>query len=247
MLSFSVREKLLTESPMAAVIMPKVDKRILPSFATTDISRLLKACTLERDEAIVLLLLDSGMRAAELVNLDGDDIDLKTGNITIRKGKGGKDRVVYLGAKARKQISRYYLERDTPGEHEPVFLGESAKSLGRLTQSGLNQMLQRLGKRAEVEHCSVAAVSQPGRCRRKGCAGEIWSSGQSLGYSLAVGDVTPNHELTIQRQPQQRYMASSHFNTPATVGVTSTVFLFHTRGEYDNFYEVPSVLALVHQ
>jgi site-specific recombinase XerD len=49
-----------------------------------------------------MVMLDSGMRVAELANLVLDDINLDTGSILIRKGKGNKQRIVRVGSKAQK-------------------------------------------------------------------------------------------------------------------------------------------------
>lgn len=71
-----------------------------------------------------LFLIDTGVRAAELVKLDKADIDLQSGVVTVRQGKGRKDRLVYIGAKTRKQLLRYYMERGTSSENAPVFISE---------------------------------------------------------------------------------------------------------------------------
>ena len=60
-----------------------------------------------RDQAILLLLIDTDLRAMELCSLRIRDVDLKTGKAEIEKGvsggaKGGKGRVVYLGKASRR-------------------------------------------------------------------------------------------------------------------------------------------------
>lgn len=150
--NFCVREGLLTESPMNKVSMPKIGKHILPALTVEDAQKLLKACENERDEAIILFLLDTGVRATEFINLNGGDIDIKIGAVVVRQGKGRKDRTVYMGAKARKQLLRYYMHRGEPKEKDPVWLSE--KNRERLTTSGLRQLLERLGTKAAVKDCS---------------------------------------------------------------------------------------------
>ncbi len=63
------------------------------------------------DKEIILCLIDSGCRTSEFVALRVEDVDLRSGIIRVQNGKGGKDRVAYLGAKARKVLLRYLLER----------------------------------------------------------------------------------------------------------------------------------------
>jgi len=150
-LNFCVDEELIVASPMRKVTTPKIAKRILPAFTPDDIKKLLGVCETERDRAVVLFLLDTGLRAQEFIKLNGGDIDIKVGTVAVHEGKGQKDRTCYFGAKARKALLRYYLQRGTPGEKEPIWLTEREQT--RITQSGLNQLLQRLGKKAGVKDC----------------------------------------------------------------------------------------------
>lgn len=148
-LRFCTEEGLIADAPK--VPMPQPDKQVLPSLSVDELKRLLKAASV-RDEAIVLVLLDTGLRATELVNLDGQHVDLKSGEITVRQGKGRKDRTVYLGVKARKKLLRYYMRAGTPTSNQPVFRSQGRQT--RLTRNGLWQILAKLGERANVAHCN---------------------------------------------------------------------------------------------
>ena len=151
-LNFCVREGWIAVSPMDKVPMPRIDRRILPSFTEGEVVRLLHACQTVRDEAIVLCLLDTGCRASELVGLDGADVDLASGELRVRHGKGRKDRIVFLGQRARARLADYYAACGTPNEHAPVFASQTRGK--RLTPSGLHQLLKRLGTQAGVGHCA---------------------------------------------------------------------------------------------
>ncbi len=144
-------EGLLPTDPMQKVAMPRLDKTILPAFTADEVKRLLAACTTDRDRALILCLLDSGCRAAELINLKIGDVNSKSGAVTIRQGKGRKDRVAFLGAKARKALLKYLLTRPETQSTEPLF--PSTKTGERLTTNGLLLLCRRLGSRAGVEHC----------------------------------------------------------------------------------------------
>jgi integrase/recombinase XerD len=102
--------------------------------------------TATRDKAIVLVLLDSGMRASELCALTVGDADLSTGRVTVERGKGGKARHTYLGKAARKALWRYVSRRQTRPD-DPLFVtrGERAMDGDRLLKLIVN-----LGKRAGV-------------------------------------------------------------------------------------------------
>jgi integrase/recombinase XerD len=136
--NFLVSEDLLAASPMRKVKMPKVDQTILPAFSPDDVRKLLGATKDRRDTAIVLCLLDTGCRASEFMALDVADVDLKTGVVRIRLGKGRKDRIAFLGVKARLALTKSSGRERTET---------------RLTKNGLRFLLDRLSQRAAVEHC----------------------------------------------------------------------------------------------
>lgn len=152
-LNYCVRDELIEQTPFRKIKMPEVDDDLLPAFSQDEVKAIWKACKTPLERAIVLVLLDSGVRAAELLALNGGDIDLATGEIKVRKGKGKKGRVTYIGAKALKQLRRYYITRGVPGDSEPVFLARD-DSNGRLSRSALFKMVRRLGVRSGVKHCT---------------------------------------------------------------------------------------------
>jgi integrase/recombinase XerD len=135
--------------------MPRLEKKILEAFSADEIRLLLKSCATERDRALCLFLLDTGVRASELVALNVEDIDLKTGMVTVRLGKGQKGRTTYAGARTRKQLRRYFAERDTLKGREPAFITERANK--RMTLSGLIQIMGRLQERSGVATCTCHA------------------------------------------------------------------------------------------
>jgi integrase/recombinase XerC len=156
-LNWLVAEGDLDKSPMERVRMPKVEQRIQPPFCPDDIKRLLKACQgrsplARRDRAIVLSLLDTGLRASEFVGLKVGSIDMETG-LVIVYGKGGKQRQVRFGAKTRQAILRYLASRDKPTPDSPLWATfyEDHGERGALTYWGLRQVLRRLGERAKVK------------------------------------------------------------------------------------------------
>lgn len=141
--NFCVRDELLEKSPADRVLMPKLEQKVLRSFAPDEVRRILKACVSERDKAIVLLLLDTGLRASELVALDVQDVDISTGALTVHRGKGQKGRVVYVGARTRKQLVRYLGSR----REGVLFMSQRNK---RLTAWGLDQAMKRVEQRSGV-------------------------------------------------------------------------------------------------
>jgi site-specific recombinase XerD len=151
-----VAEGDLAQSPMARVKMPRLEQRIPPPFSRDDIVALLGACNRHdpmgaRNQAIILCLLDSGLRAEEFVKLQIGDVNMTTGLVTVL-GKGHKQRTVRLGAKARAAIRRMLAFRRNTGPNEPLWTVHFEQ--GALTLHGLQIMLHRLGERAGVVPCS---------------------------------------------------------------------------------------------
>jgi len=148
--NFCVREELLAKSPMATVTMPRTEKLLPTSFTEEQVRAIIDACTTERDYAMVLVMLDTGLRASELLDLDVGDINMATGEILVRHGKGQKQRTVYLGLKARKQLLRYLAERNNTGAQAALFTNERTGI--RLTTSGLFHLMLRLRNRTGLPH-----------------------------------------------------------------------------------------------
>lgn len=105
-----------------------------------------------RDRAILLTLLDTGIRASELCNLLIGDYDPKSGRIHIRQGKGNKSRYVWAGDATRKAIWRYLAERPDACSEHPLFATRTNKSLDR---NNLRKMIDACARRAGVANATV--------------------------------------------------------------------------------------------
>jgi len=117
------------------------------------VKEILKTCgndfTGIRDKAIILIFLDTGIRASELLALDHENINPITGVIQILHGKGGKFRTAYLSKKSRLAIRRYISKK---GINEGAFF--TSQEDIRLKYSGLRQVLRRRCKKGKVEYQS---------------------------------------------------------------------------------------------
>jgi site-specific recombinase XerD len=149
--NFCVAEDIIHASPMTRVRMPKLPKELLPSFSQEDVNSILKACETERDKAIVLCLLDTGARLQEFVGLQVGNVDLVDGKVTIKQGKGKKDRVTFLGEQSRRALRRYLATRPVLGPAAPLWLTE--RDPHGISVKGFQHLLQRLRDRSGVAHC----------------------------------------------------------------------------------------------
>lgn len=102
--------------PTADIIMPKVG-RVLPRDVMTldEVEQVLAMPDLTtttgiRDRALLEVLYSTGLRRSELVRLNIYDVDLDGGSVFVRQGKGNKDRVVPIGARAVKWVEKYLFE-----------------------------------------------------------------------------------------------------------------------------------------
>ena len=150
--NFCVREGWIAASPMRTVPMPQKPKKILSSVPMADIRRALHSADL-RETVIVLLLLDTGIRASELCALKRTDIDLATGAVQVRQGKGAKDRQVYISARTIKALLRYW---DATSNHHQAVLTERGQRT--LTRGTLRRTLLRIGGRSNVKNLSPHAL-----------------------------------------------------------------------------------------
>ena len=98
-----------------------------------------------RDKAALLFLLDTGVRLAEFLALNRDDINLVTGAVQIRRGKGRKPRLAYLGDKSRQTLRKYLKSRID--SNPALWVGRSGE---RLTETGLRLMLRRRAARGKT-------------------------------------------------------------------------------------------------
>ncbi|PVV83505.1 integrase [Dehalogenimonas alkenigignens] len=94
---------------------PAVPRKVVKPFSVTDIRNMLALCSVNtfvalRNRAIILLLLDTGLRLSELAGIQLTDIDLQHETIRVM-GKGAKERIVRMGREAQKALYKYLLQR----------------------------------------------------------------------------------------------------------------------------------------
>ena len=111
---YLLREKQVKKNPVEGVSAPKSGKRLPENLDVDRMVKLLdipgKGPLVTRDRAILELLYSSGLRLAELVDLNLGDIDMVDGTVQVT-GKGNKDRIIPVGRYARKALERWHQER----------------------------------------------------------------------------------------------------------------------------------------
>lgn len=180
-------------NPMKKVAPPKINTDPLPGVTPLQVQALITACPRgkigERDKAIIFVLFDTGIRKAELTKLNFGDVDLRTGALQIRAGKGNKDRTVFLGNRARRELIRYLRYRGELVPASPLWTTQTGE---RLTDSGLRQIIRR---RAEA-----AGIPAPGlHDFRRAFAVESLRNGMDL---VTLARLMGHNSLTVL----QRYL-----------------------------------------
>ncbi len=103
------------KNPIRRVKAPKLPTEPIEPIQVEDIYLLMKTCggnySGVRDKAMMLGLLDTGARAKEFLNINMEDVELATGSVMIRQGKGRKPRMVFLGRKTIRAIRAYLRAR----------------------------------------------------------------------------------------------------------------------------------------
>lgn len=147
-----VVEGLLDESPMARLKPPRLPDNPLDPVPLPEVKAMLDTCKRRRqldhrDAALLLALLDTAARASEMLGCDVNDADLRSGALVLRQTKGGKQRVTFLGSRARRALLRYLRDRGDLAGDAPLFATRDGR---RLSYWGLRQMLRRRAEKAGV-------------------------------------------------------------------------------------------------
>jgi len=151
---FLVREQTLSANPAKPVSTPKVEK-LLPTVLTVDEAfRLVESPSREdksieaelRDGAILELLYSSGIRVSELVGLNLNRLDLDLEIVKVL-GKGRKERIVPVGAKAIEALKSYLTVRQDGEGEAPLFVNLRG---GRLTDRSVARLVKKYARNSGI-------------------------------------------------------------------------------------------------
>ncbi len=137
-------------------------KRPIEVLTPEEVERLLQAASKRgpagiRNRAVIGLLYYSGLRLSEALALLPKDVDMERGEINVRHGKGGRQRLAGLNASAEAHLARWMDTRRKLGinSRQPVFCTFSKvkgkQKVGPLAPRYVQLMLHRLAARAGLE------------------------------------------------------------------------------------------------
>lgn len=124
--------------------------KTLPRVPTPEeVRAVLRACpdTFEggRNRAMILVLVDSGVRASELLHLLAEDWSPADRSLFVRSGKGRKDRVVFVGATTTRALRAWLARHPQPAPESYLFVDRRGR---RIKDRHLVTILHRLSRRA---------------------------------------------------------------------------------------------------
>lgn len=161
-------EEIIVKNPMAKIDSIKIKKKQKEALTEFEIEKLRAAASDEREKAIIEMLLSTGCRVSELVQIRLEEI---RGERVLIHGKGQKDRYVYINAKAMFAIAAYQAKRtdDNPylfpgcqsvseilekeGREKLKCWWADAENLtgGHISAGTIESMMRKIAKRAGVQ------------------------------------------------------------------------------------------------
>ncbi len=165
--SWAVKKGFITENILHTIEAPDVPDPDIQPLSESDVRLILSALSTsrsykthgstaahslheaDRNRAIVLTLLDTGIRASELCNLEIRNMDIRNPNKTleIEDGKGKKDRRVPISSSTAQAIWKYLTSRPDAKLDDPLFVTKKNKKINR---NNLGDMLEAAAKRVGV-------------------------------------------------------------------------------------------------
>jgi integrase/recombinase XerC len=135
---FAMQEGDIARNPATRLRTPKVKQRLPEVMSAEKTNNLLDAVDSDkvvempdkhRDVALLELMYGCGIRVSELVGINLEDIDLRTGWLRVR-GKGNKERQVPVGGRAVEAVNVYLDQRQAQPSERALFLNSRGARLG---------------------------------------------------------------------------------------------------------------------
>lgn len=137
-----------------------------------------------RGRAIVRLLLDTGLRAAELINLKHRDVDLSTGRLWVREGKGKKDRGLWFNGGTRAALDAWINEKPSSALLPSSAVFTSLDGKRPVCGRWLRKFITRVGQQAGIEkHVHLHLLRHCFACRLLSQTKNLFLVSKALGHA----------------------------------------------------------------
>jgi site-specific recombinase XerD len=166
---------------------PKIVKKVISTLSDEEILSILKTFnptnpSEARNQTIFMLLIDTGLRIGELVNLSTEDIHINEGFLKVL-GKGNKERIVPIGSNAQKALQRYLFRYRPKLAHLKIDRAFLSIYGTPLTENSLKLMFARLAKRSGVHRLHAHLCRHTFATRFLINGGDVFTLQQILGHS----------------------------------------------------------------
>lgn len=181
-------------NPISKIKAPKKIVEVQEGITSEQFETLLSVCTRynflgERNRCILMMLMDTGVRASELTDITLKNVNIIESSIFIPLGKGRKARTVFFGSRTRKQLRKYLKYRGKEGSY--LFVNRSSE---KLTYNSLREILRRLCRLADIKDISLHDF-------RRGFSLSMLNNGiEPVTISRLLGHSNLNQILTYTRQ-----------------------------------------------
>lgn len=160
--NFLERERMVVQNPMDSVKLVRQKQTVIETFSREQIHALLKqpdqrTFTGLRDYTMILLLLETGLRIKELVNIRMDDVKFDESMIRVRSPKGTQERVVPFQSTMKRLLRKYIAIRGEV-EHDFLFVSIDNEPVAIRT---FQERFATYGKRAGIRNVRCS----PHTCR----------------------------------------------------------------------------------
>lgn len=141
-------EDYIIKSPVRKIHKIKTASVVREILTDENLEKLRDECASVRDLSLIELLISTGMRVGEIVNLNIDDLNFEDRSCIVL-GKGNKQREVYFDAKTKLHLKQYLYKRND--ENIALFVS-SKKPYQRLSISGIELIIRKLGKVSNISN-----------------------------------------------------------------------------------------------
>lgn len=221
--SWALSEGFADENVVRRIKPPKPEERVIVPYTLEEVKLMLASiertkrytrpgqtwqdrATLEpeRSKAILLFLLDTGVRAEELCNIKVGQVDKRLMRVKIF-GKGAKDRYVSFSARTAQALWRYLATREDLKDDQPLF--SSRQSGAPLTRTRLLKMVVAIGNRAGVKGVSLHRFRHTFAISYLRNRGDVYTLQRLLGHSTL--DMVKNYLAIVQVDIENAYNLAS--------------------------------------
>ena len=188
--AFLVENGILEANPTKALTMPKKDaaRRTMvteeEAFALLDATeRLPNARKIALARAVFAILIFSGLRRTELLDLHVPDVNFSEKCLLVRSGKGEKSRKAYVGETCLAAVREWLIVRPKTAPHDYLFLSDRTRRLAELGLVKLFDAVKRIAGYAERTHIQPHSIRHQFASRLLAKGADVKSIQAALGHA----------------------------------------------------------------